>query len=98
MKCTKTGFYKVVMVDNSGLKSTRYFTIDNTKPKANVKNGKTYKYGFELRVSDKQSGVKVAKLNGREISGGTRLTYTGSNKLTVTDFAGNKTSVKFKVK
>lgn len=98
MKCTKTGFYKVVMVDNSGLKSTRYFTIDNTKPKTNVKKGKTYKYGFELRFSDKQSGVKVAKLNGREISEGTRLTYTGSNKLTVTDFAGNKTSVKFRVK
>lgn len=97
-KPTKNGFYKAVIKDKSGLSSTNYFTVDSSKPTVNVKNGKTYKSGKTLKFKDSLSGIKTAKLNGMRISSGYRLNSTGKQTLTVVDNAGNKKTVKFRVK
>lgn len=72
---------------------------DKTAPKiTGVKNGKTYKKAVTIRFTDKDSGIASAKLNGKKIKSGTKVSANGSYKLVVTDKAGNKTTVKFKIK
>lgn len=72
---------------------------DKTAPKVTgVKNGQTYKKAVTIKFSDKGSGIKSAKLNGKKIKSGTKVSAKGSYKLVVTDKAGNKTIVKFKIK
>lgn len=95
---------KTVVVElGNGNSKTFTTTFDNVKPTANVKSSKTYKKGYVLKVADKTSGVKSIKLNGKAVKvakGTTKkaLTKVGSNKLTVTDKAGNVLKVSFKVK
>lgn len=72
---------------------------DRTKPVVSgVKNGKTYNRAVTIKFSDKDSGIKSAKLNGKNIKSGKKVSRNGSYTLVVTDNAGNKTTVKFKIK
>lgn len=72
---------------------------DKTKPVVSgVKNGKTYHRAVTIKFSDKGSGIKSAKLNGKNIKSGKKVSRNGSYTLVVTDNAGNKTTVKFKIK
>lgn len=72
---------------------------DKTKPTVSgVKNGKTYNKAVTIKFSDKGSGIKSAKLNGKKIKSGTKVSANGSYTLVVIDNAGNKTIVKFKIK
>jgi hypothetical protein len=73
--------------------------IDSKKPTVSgVKNGKTYTKAVTIEFSDADSGVKSAKLNGKSIKSGKTVSASGSYKLVVTDKAGNKKTVKFKIK
>jgi hypothetical protein len=73
--------------------------IDTKKPTVSgVKNGKTYKKAVTITFSDDGSGVKSAKLNGKSIKSGKTVSASGSYKLVVTDKAGNKKTIKFKIK
>ena len=74
------------------------FTIDTTKPTTNIKNGKTYKKGQKITFKDATSGIKSAKLNGKTVKSGAKVSKKGSYQLILTDKAGNKSTVKFKVK
>jgi hypothetical protein len=98
--CTITteGKNTVVCTDVNGKTTTLSFVIDTTKPKiTGVANGKTYKSARTIKFSDKY-GVKSATLNGKKISSGKKVSKKGSYKLVVTDNAGNKNTVKFKIK
>jgi hypothetical protein len=73
--------------------------IDTKKPTVSgVKNGKTYKKAVTITFSDDASGVKSAKLNGKSIKSGKTVSASGSYTLVVTDKAGNKKEIKFKIK
>lgn len=48
--------------------------------------------------SDKGSGVKSAKLNGKTITSGKKVSKKGTYTLKVTDKANNTKTVKFKIK
>lgn len=71
--------------------------VDTTKPITNVK-GKTYKKAVTIKFSDAISGIKFATLNGEKIKSGKKVSANGTYKLVVKDKAGNKVTVKFKVK
>lgn len=93
------GVYNITAVDKGGGSSKLKFRIDTTKPSVSgVTNGKTYKKACTIKFSDKGSGVKSAALNGKKISSGKKVTKKGSYTLVVTDKAGNKKTVKFKIK
>ena len=94
----KEGSHTIEAEDKVGNKTTVAFTYDKTAPKVTgVKNNKTYKKAVTIKVSDKY-GVKSVKLNGKKIKSGKKVTKKGSYKLVVTDKAGNKTTVTFKIK
>jgi hypothetical protein len=72
---------------------------DKVKPKVSgVKNGATYKKAVTVKFSDAETGVKSATLNGKKIKSGKKVSAKGSYTLIVTDKAGNKKTVKFKIK
>lgn len=72
---------------------------DETKPVVKgVANGKTYKKAVTIKFSDIDSGIKSAKLNGKSIKSGKKITKSGNYTLVVIDKAGNKVTIKFKVK
>ena len=92
-----------MMVENVG--GSRYSAvvkvtgIDDKKPViSGIKNGRTYKKAVRIRFSDKQSGIKSALLNGRKISSGRKVSAPGSYKLIVTDKAGNRAVIKFRIR
>lgn len=73
--------------------------LDKTKPViTGVKNGKTYRQPVIVKFSDKGSGIKAAKLNGKSVKSGKKITQNGSYTLIVTDKSGNKSTVKFIIK
>ncbi len=96
----KDGKYTVkTTLVNGAVKSTN-FTVDKTKPTTNMK-AKTYKKkkaGYKITFKDATSGVKSATLNGKKIKSGKIVKNTGSYTLVITDKAGNKKTVKFKIK
>lgn len=92
------GKYTVSATLVSGTKKSVSFTVDGTSPKANVLNKKTYKAGKKVTFSDAVSGIKSAKLDGKNVKSGKKITKKGSHKLVLTDKAGNKTTIKFKIK
>lgn len=96
--CSEDGKYTISAELFSEIKQTLKFTVDRTKPTANVKNSKTYKSGKKITFSDKTSGIKSAKLDGKTIKSGKVVKKKGSHKLVLTDKAGNKTTIKFKIK
>ena len=78
---------------------TSGFVVDTTKPTVKgVKNGKTYKKAVTIKVKDSSAGIKSIKLNGKKIKATYKLKKKGSYKLVVMDKAGNKTTMKFKIK
>ena len=96
----KDGKYTVkTTLVNDAVKSTN-FTVDRTKPTTNMK-AKTYKKtssGRKITFKDATSGVKTATLNGKTIKSGKIVKKAGSYTLVITDKAGNKRTVKFKIK
>ncbi len=91
--------YRLTAVDINGNKSTIRFFIDTTKPSVSgAVNGKTYTGARTIKFSDKGSGIQKAALNGKTIKSGTKVSKKGSYTLVVTDKAGNKKTVKFKIK
>lgn len=73
--------------------------VDGTAPKVTgVANNKTYKKAVTIKFSDKVSGVKKATLNGKTIKTNKKVVKKGSYTLVVVDKAGNKKTVKFKIK
>ncbi len=96
--CSEDGKYTISAELFSGTKQTLKFTVDKTKPAANVANNKTYKSGKKITFSDKTSGIKSAKLDGKTVKSGKVLKKKGSHKLVLTDKAGNKSAIKFKIK
>lgn len=96
--CSEDGKYTVSAELFSGTKATLKFTVDRTKPAANVANNKTYKSGKKITFSDKTSGIKSAKLDGKTVKSGKVVKKKGTHKLVLTDKAGNKKTIKFKIK
>ena len=95
---TSEGKHTLMVYDFSMNKKTISFTYDKTKPVVKgVANGKSYKKSATIKFSDKY-GVKSAKLNGKTIKSGKKVTKKGSYTLKVTDKAGNVRTVKFKIK
>lgn len=101
-KATKNGSYTVMLEDINGSRYSKVVKvnqIDNVKPTVTgVKNKKTYKKAVKIKFYDKGSGIKSAKLNGKTIKSGKKVSKAGTYKLVVTDKAGNKTSIKFYIK
>ena len=94
---TKEGKQKVSCTDINGKTTTISFVMDQTKPTVKgVANGKTYTGAKTIKFSDKY-GIKSATLNGKKISSGKVVSKNGSYKLVVTDKAGNKSIIKFKI-
>lgn len=71
---------------------------DFIAPTTNIKNGKTYKPGKKITFSDKESGMVSAKLDGKTIKYGHVVKKKGKHELVLIDLAGNKKTVKFKIK
>lgn len=93
------GLYKITAVDINGNSSKINFRIDTTKPTVKgVSDSKTYSGSRTIKFSDKGSGIKSAKLNSKSIKSGTVVSKKGSYTLVVTDKAGNKKTIKFKIK
>lgn len=101
-KATKNGSYTVLIEDINGnrySKVVKVKQIDDVKPTVTgVKNKKTYKKAVKIKFYDKGSGIKSAKLNGKTIKSGKKVSKAGTYKLVVTDKAGNKTSIRFYIK
>lgn len=102
VKATKNASYTFMLEDTNGnrySKVVKVTGIDKKKPAVTgVKNKKTYKKTVKIKFSDKQSGIKSATLNGKKIKNGKKVSKSGSYTLVVKDKAGNKTTVKFKIK
>lgn len=98
--CVKDGKYTIKTTLVNGTTKSTNFTVDKTKPTTNMK-AKTYKKtskGYKITFKDVTSGVKSATLNGDKIKSGKVVKKTGSYTLVITDKAGNKKTVKFKIK
>jgi hypothetical protein len=99
---TKNGKVTFMVMTTTGIRYAGTYKvtgIDSKKPTiSGVKNGKTYTKAVTIEFSDSDSGVKSAKLNGKSIKSGKTVSESGSYKLVVTDKAGNKKTVKFKIK
>lgn len=97
-KIAEEGKYTVTCVDVNGKSAKVSFVIDKTNPTVKgVAKGKTYTLARTIKFSDKY-GIKKATLNGKKISFGKKISKKGSYTLVVTDKAGNRTVVKFKIK
>jgi len=94
----KEGKHTLTAVDKLGNQSSVTFRIDKTAPKVTgVKNNKLYKKAVTIKVTDK-NGVKSVTLNGKSIKSGKKVSKKGSYTLVAKDVAGNKTTIKFKIK
>lgn len=94
----KEGTYTFTIKLESGAKKTQKVYVDNTAPKTNVKSGKSYKKGYKLTFSDKISGIKSAKLDGKKVKSGTKVNKKGKHTLVLKDKQGNTKTVKFTIK
>lgn len=101
-KAFSNGCYTVMVEDRSG---SRYSSvvevsgIDDRRPVVSgVADQKTYKKPVIIVFHDKQSGIRSAKLNGKNIASGEKVSRYGTYKLSVTDKAGNKTIIRFHLK
>lgn len=101
---TKNGTYVFVATDNAGNTYTYRLTItsiNKTAPTiANIENGKVYTSSVRPLIGSSISGVKSVVLtkNGQIVEDyaiGMTISENGSYELTVTDLAGNTTTVKF---
>ncbi len=96
---SEEGIYRITATDINGNSSSIKFRIDTTKPSiSGVKDRKSYNGTCTIRFSDKGSGIKKATLNGTSIRSGKKVSKKGTYRLSVTDQAGNKKTVTFKIK
>lgn len=99
----KQGANTVAVKLVGGYTKTFTYNYDTKKPTASVKAGKSYKKGTKITVKDAQA-LKSVKLDGKsvKISGkkavSSKIKKAGSHKIAATDKAGNKLTVKFKIK
>lgn len=94
----KQGKNTITVYDFSGNKKTIRFYFDTNKPAiSGIKNNKTYKKAVTIKFKDSY-GIKSAKLNGKSIKTGKKVSKKGSYTLKVTDKAGNTSTIKFKIK
>ena len=78
--------------------SVKYKLVDKTKPTiTGVKNGAAYKKPVVIKFND-ASGIKSAKINGKKLKSGTKVSKKGSYTVTVVDKKGNSKTVKFKIR
>lgn len=98
VNCREDGKYQMFIYDMAGNLTQLKFTVDSKAPTCNIKAGKKYKKGKKIIFKDKGSGIKKATLNGKKIKNKAKLKKNGKNTLIITDKAGNKLKVKFKVK
>lgn len=95
---TKEGRYEVELENKYG-KDSYTICYDMTAPSiTGVKNNKTYKKAVTIKFSDKNSGIKSAKLNGKNVKSGKKITKPGKYTLVVTDQCGSSKTVKFTIK
>ena len=98
----KNGIYTIRVITKDGTAYSiqhKVKGLDNTAPKiTGIKNGKTYKKAVTIHFSDKDSGIKSAKLNGKTIISGKKVSKKGNYTLKVTDKANNTKIVKFSIK
>lgn len=76
---------------------TNEFYIDKKKATVNVKAKKTYEKGYKIIFQD-AGGIQTATLDGKKVTSGVKVKKKGRHILIVTDKAGNKRKVVFKVK
>lgn len=97
-RASKQGTYTIKVTYKNGKRETIKFTIDKKKPTVNVKSGKKYKKGKKVIVKDSLSGIKKVTLNGKKCKTKFKLKKKGKNTIRVWDKAGNKRTIKVKVK
>ncbi len=91
-------FKAVNQAGKSIIRKTPSFYVDHKKPIIKgVKQNKVYRKPVKISFSD-NIGVKTATLNGKKIRSGRKVSKKGTYQLIVTDRAGNKTKVKFRLK
>lgn len=87
--------YVVRAADFAGNKAVKTFYVDLHAPKVTgVTNGRYYNSAKVVKWSDKL-GVKSAKLNGKTVKSGVKVTSSKKHTLVVTDKAGNAKKVSF---
>ena len=99
-KTVKPSIVYIQYTDSNGIIQTIHtngFTVDKKKATVNIKKNKTYKKGQKIIFKD-TSGIKSAKLDGKKVKSGVKVIKKGTHTLIVTDKAGNKTTITFKVK
>lgn len=87
------------IVNDSAVQPGATYTVklDTVAPAVTgIKNGGTYVGKARVSFSD-QSGIKSAKLNGKNIKSGKTVKRAGAYKLSVTDKHGNTRTIAFKV-
>lgn len=96
---SRTGTYVLAATDANNNKTTLTFKIDQKKPSIKgVKNGRTYKRKVTLKFYDR-NGIRSAKVNGKKVSKNRAvLKKKGRYTVKVTDKAGNRKTVKFRIK
>ncbi|MEH7127375.1 L,D-transpeptidase family protein [Neobacillus drentensis] len=88
------GRHTVVVKDALGNKRTVVFTIDKKAPVVTgVSNTVTYNKDIKIDFNE-----GTAKLDGETVTSGEIVSKDGEHTLVVTDAAGNKTTVVFKIK
>ena len=98
------GSYTLVAIDRAKNTTVVKFKVDRTAPKVSgVSNKKSYRKSVKIKVSDKVSGVKSVKVDGRTVSvskakKGYKVSSRGSHTVISCDKAGNKSTVKFTIK
>lgn len=88
--------YTLKVTDKAGNSKTVKFVVDKKAPTTNIK-AKTYYASVKITFKDKTAGIKAATLNGKKIKSGKKVTANGSYTLKLTDKAGNKKVIKFKI-
>lgn len=105
------GYYTVRFTDkymtdavNAESKATSYSQfikikgIDDKAPAVKgVKSGSAYRTAVKITFSDKDSGIKSAKLNGKSVRSGVTVSLRGSYRLVVKDKAGNTSTINFRI-
>jgi hypothetical protein len=93
---TKDGKYVITANDQNGLTSKAAFTVDRTAPKITAKRVKS---SVAVTVTEANLLSKTVTLNGKKIawSRGGKFTAKGKYVITVTDKAGHKTGLRFKI-
>lgn len=97
---SEEGVYTITAADINGNRSRLSFRIDKTKPViSGVKHAKTYQSARTIRFSDPEgSGIQSALLNGSPIKTGKKVSQKGTYQLVVTDRAGNRKAITFKIR